>query len=198
MESSLLLSLKTLLAPYTAPWWVAGGWAVDAHVGHVTRQHDDADVLVLQRDLHLVAATFPDVYAEVPGTGERLAWDGVRMLDPGPQALGLNVDLGDGISKVQLLIALTDGEEWVYHRGRRNIRRPLGSIGRTTADGVPYLTPEIVLLFKSRGLREKDTADFIVLEPLLSYDERHWLRERIRGWRPDHPWLHLFTAAASE
>jgi hypothetical protein len=94
MESSLLLSLKTLLAPYTAPWWVAGGWAVDAHVGHVTRQHDDADVLVLQRDLHLVAATFPDVYAEVPGTGERLEWDGVTMLDPGPQALGLNVDLG--------------------------------------------------------------------------------------------------------
>jgi hypothetical protein len=65
--------------------------------GH--RQHDDADVMVLQRDLHLVAATFPGVYAEVTGTGERLEWDGVTMLDPGPQAVGLNLSLGDGISR---------------------------------------------------------------------------------------------------
>jgi hypothetical protein len=36
MEFSVLLSLKTLLAPYAAPWWGAGGWAVDAHVGQVT------------------------------------------------------------------------------------------------------------------------------------------------------------------
>ncbi len=197
MESSLLLSLKTLLAPYAAPWWVAGGWAVDAHVGQVTRQHD-ADVLVLQRDLHLVAATFPDVYAEVPGTGERLAWDSVTMLDPGPQALGLNVDLGDGISKVQLLIALADGRgvglsprsaehpptAWFHrsdHRRRRSLPhsrgRPSVQVARAAREG-------------HRRLRCPGAA--------LSYYERHWLRERIRGWRPDHPWLRLFTDAASQ
>jgi lincosamide nucleotidyltransferase A/C/D/E len=28
------------------PWWVAGGWAVDALVGEQTRPHDDVDVMV--------------------------------------------------------------------------------------------------------------------------------------------------------
>lgn len=48
-----------------------------------------------------------------------------------------DVGLGDGIAKVLLLMALDDGDDWVSHRGRRTIPRPLGSTGRTTADGVP-------------------------------------------------------------
>jgi lincosamide nucleotidyltransferase A/C/D/E len=28
------------------PWWVAGGWGVDALVGEQTRMHDDVDVMV--------------------------------------------------------------------------------------------------------------------------------------------------------
>ena len=38
-----------VLASLTAadvPWWVAGGWAVDALVGEQTRPHDDVDVMV--------------------------------------------------------------------------------------------------------------------------------------------------------
>ena len=33
-----------------APWWVAGGWAIDLTLGHQTRKHEDLDVLVLRRD----------------------------------------------------------------------------------------------------------------------------------------------------
>jgi hypothetical protein len=31
-------------------YWIFGGWAVDLHVGHVTREHDDIDVAVWLSD----------------------------------------------------------------------------------------------------------------------------------------------------
>lgn len=32
------------------PWWIAGGWAIDLHLGQETRAHADTDVLVLRDD----------------------------------------------------------------------------------------------------------------------------------------------------
>jgi hypothetical protein len=42
--------LPDLLGGVDAPWWLAGGWAIDAFLGRVTRVHEDTDVLVLRRD----------------------------------------------------------------------------------------------------------------------------------------------------
>jgi lincosamide nucleotidyltransferase A/C/D/E len=39
------------------PWWVAGGWAVDALVGEETRPHDDVDVMVPVAALPTVEAS---------------------------------------------------------------------------------------------------------------------------------------------
>jgi hypothetical protein len=36
-------------------YWLFGGWAVDFHVGAVTRAHDDLDVAVWRRDLAAIA-----------------------------------------------------------------------------------------------------------------------------------------------
>lgn len=44
------------------PWWVAGGWAVDALVGEQTRTHDDVDVMV-------PADALPTVEACLAGLG---------------------------------------------------------------------------------------------------------------------------------
>jgi Aminoglycoside-2''-adenylyltransferase len=38
------------LAAWAAPWWVAGGWAIDLLLGRQTREHGDLDLLVLRRD----------------------------------------------------------------------------------------------------------------------------------------------------
>ena len=37
-------------AAWAAPWWVAGGWAIDLLLGRQTREHGDLDLLVLRRD----------------------------------------------------------------------------------------------------------------------------------------------------
>lgn len=181
--------LSELFAPLGVPWWVAGGLAVDAHVGKPTRWHADVDVLVLDRDLATVARRLPDAYAERPESGERLRWDRSTALVPGLEALALPVRFAGGISKLQILVGVSDGAEWVYHRGRGTLRLPLDDITRRTQGGVPYLAPIVTLLFKSRSLRDKDTADFRSLLPILDGDERRWLRRVIEPWRQDHPWL---------
>ncbi len=178
-----------IVAPVKVPWWLAGGWAVDVHVGRVTRFHGDVDILVLNRDLGDVAAALPSVYAEVPQTGRRIEWDRRSPLQPGLEALALDVAVAPAIGKLQILVALSDGDDWVYHRGRRTLRLPLDEIGRRTVNGIPYLAPAVVLLFKSRQLRDKDHEDFVTLLPHLSGAERSWLRERLQPWREDHPWL---------
>lgn len=189
LDFSPVHDIARILSPLTVPWWLAGGWAADAHLGHVTRRHADVDVLVLNRDLAAVAEALPAVYAEIPHTGQRIEWDRQSPLEPGLEALALDVGIAPTINKLQIVVALSEGDEWVYHRGRRTLRLPLEDIGRRTPEGIPYLAPVIVLLFKSRQLRDKDHEDFLVLLPHLTVTERSWLRERIEPWRQDHPWL---------
>ena len=45
-------ALAALLAPVDAPWWIAGGQAIDLWLGRQTRPHLDLDVQVLRRDQH--------------------------------------------------------------------------------------------------------------------------------------------------
>lgn len=40
----------TAAAP-AARWAVAGGWAIDLHIGHPTRDHDDLEISVLAADI---------------------------------------------------------------------------------------------------------------------------------------------------
>ena len=66
-----LLSVVTHLR---VPWWIARGWAVDLHIGTITRPHADVDVLVLDRNLPAVGEALPAAHAERPETGEKIQW----------------------------------------------------------------------------------------------------------------------------
>lgn len=37
--------VASVLEGMPAPWWIAGGWALDLFVGRTTRAHEDMDVL---------------------------------------------------------------------------------------------------------------------------------------------------------
>src|SRR5215813_9718555 len=39
-----------------APWWVAGGWALDLFLGAPTRAHEDIGVQILRQDQEAVRA----------------------------------------------------------------------------------------------------------------------------------------------
>ena len=58
-----------------------------------------------------------------------------------------------------------------------------------TDDGIPYVIPEVALLFKAKHCRAKDEADLRRVVPKLSQERRF----RLRGWlsrlHPGHAWI---------
>jgi hypothetical protein len=181
-------ALPDLLAGVGAPWWLAGGWSIDAFVGRVTRVHEDTDVLVLRRDQAAFRSALAswDVHAaDPPGT-----------LRPWPVGETLPVGVHDVWCRptpsspwsLQLMIDHTDGEDWVYRRDAR-LRRPVSSLAGPASDPArQVLAPEVQLLQKSKGRRPKDEADLAAAAPLLSPEARSWLRGALDIVSPGHDW----------
>ncbi len=86
--------------------------------------------------------------------------------------------------RLDILIGDGDRHEWIYRRDP-SIRRPWADAVLTSADGVPYLAPELQLLFKSKGLRPKDDVDATTVIPELESERRTWLAQHLAA---DHPW----------
>ncbi|MGH2458804.1 MAG: hypothetical protein ACRDIY_08050 [Chloroflexota bacterium] len=90
---------------------------------------------------------------------------------------------------LQLMLADTDGDRWIFRRDPR-ISRSLAVLTRGTTDGLPSFAPEVQLLYKARSPRRaKDDHDFAVARPLLSEAERAWLATALEVHAPEHPWL---------
>ncbi|GHO61437.1 hypothetical protein KSC_003290 [Ktedonobacter sp. SOSP1-52] len=69
------------------------------------------------------------------------------------------------------MVVDTSDDQWLFRRDPR-IRRPLAIVGHRTNDGIPYLAPEIQLLYKAKALRPKDEADFARILPALDGKSR--------------------------
>src|SRR5262249_12963531 len=77
---------------------------------------------------------------------------------------------------------------WAYKRDP-SLTIPRGDIIRKTADGLPFLAPAAILLFKAKHRREKDDRDFDLALPLLSVSERADLRLWLERLHSDHDWI---------
>jgi hypothetical protein len=77
---------------------------------------------------------------------------------------------------------------WVCRRDE-SIRLPYERVVTRTDDGIPYVRPEIALLFKAKHVRPKDDADFAVIEPRLDDRSRMWLADTIERVHPGHDWV---------
>ena len=90
---------------------------------------------------------------------------------------------------LEILLNEYDGGRWVFRRDPA-ITRPAKLISARSAEGVPFLRPEIVLLYKSRDAGPNDHADFDRAAPLLDLDSRAWLGAALRRHVPGHRWLY--------
>src|SRR5215471_1515454 len=75
--------LIPLFRSVSAPWWVAGGLAIDLFLGRTTRSHGDLDAEVLRRDL-------PPFAGALQGWSLFAAKDGRLTLYRGDLAEGVN------------------------------------------------------------------------------------------------------------
>ena len=173
------------------PWWIAGGYAIEAFVGRPLREHGDVDIGVF-RDEHLEVREYLtgwDVHCADP-PGALRPWPSGELLPGAVHDIWVR-ETADGPWRFQLMLNEREGDQWVYRRDPRTRR----SIAALTFErkGVRYLVPEVQLLFKSKGMREKDVADFEAALPLLSGRARSWLATHLELEMHGHPWLELLA-----
>lgn len=181
------------LASFTGTWYISSGWALDLFLDRVTRVHHDVDVVVARAQQLVVR----DYLAE---RGWKLITPYEQRLEPWPPHMTLELPRhqahahrdGDFID-----ILLTDIEPGVW-RYRRDpaIVRTIERVGLQHT-GLPYLAPELVLLFKSKNTsnkpRPQDQADFEAVCAHLEPERRAWLRWALTATDPLHPWIAQLT-----
>jgi hypothetical protein len=174
------------LAGIGTRWYVAGGWAVDLHLGRQTRPHGDIEIAI-------PAAGYPELRDRFPGYALDAVGSGRIWPDPTPAVLAAvhQTWLRDPATGDYLLDVFRephDADTWICRRDA-TIRLPYDDVIHHTEDGIPYLAPELVLLFKAKAARPKDQTDFDAILPHLTATQRAHLSALLTRVHPGHPWL---------
>ncbi len=169
-------------------WWIGGGLALELHVGRSWRGHSDTDLGLLRSDVRDLDAVLTGWDVHVASAGRLTTWNGVSArADRNENNLWCRRDPD---SPWSLDVTVGDGDEdfWIFRRDPR-VRVPWAEAVLTRGD-VPYLAPELQLLFKSRDLRPKDDVDAREVIPELEPERRDRLADLLAV---DHPWQSLLS-----
>lgn len=169
-----------------APWAVAGGWAIDLFAGGERREHEDIEITMPAERFPDVAARFAGLELWVPEGGGTLRPIDGAALAGSHQTWALDPAANEW--RIDLFREPSENGEWICRRDER-IRLPYADLIEHTADGIPYVRPEVVLLFKAKQARPKDEADLAAVLPLLDASRKHLLAEWLELVHPGHFWL---------
>jgi hypothetical protein len=168
-----------------ATWYVLAGWALDLFHGRQTREHEDLEIGVPADEFGAIREALAGLELFVVGDGR--AWP----LSPAALAAHRQTwarEPQSGLWRVDVIREQWDGDVWVCRRDPR-IRIPGSELVARTSDGIPYVRPEVALLFKARQARPKDEKDFAAVLPLLDGERRAWLADALALVDPEHRWL---------
>lgn len=178
------------LNAFGCPWYISSGWALDLFLGRVTRVHHDVDVVVarayqLALQEHLTARGWKLM---TPIQGRLEAWPAHMRLElPRHQ-----VHAHRHGAFIDFLLSDIERGLWRYRRAPAILRTAERMC--LYADGrIPFLAPELVLLFKSKNTSDKerrqDQADFEKVYVHLESERRAWLRWALLATDPEHAWI---------
>jgi hypothetical protein len=181
--------VASLLAGVEAPWYVAGGWAIDLFVGEQRREHEDLEIAVPNsrfdeflpslNGLEVFVITGPDEATRIEFARDRLeethqTW----VREP-----------SSGRWRLDVFREPSDGDTWICRRDS-SIRLAYRDVIEWTDGGIPYGRPEVILLYKAKHAeRARDQGDFADVLPLLGPERRRWLAEALQIVHPGHGWL---------
>ena len=180
--------LAELMAGFERPWWIVGGWAIEAFTG-VSREHEDVDLSILACDIPAFRAHLGDAWTPWSNHGGTLR----PLSDRFPEVLDVQSQIWIRRSAhepwvVDLPITPDRGGLWTSKRDPDHVL-PVEEATWVAGDGIRYLRPEIALLYKAALHRPKDDADLASTWPLLEASAREWLSASVGRLYPDHAWL---------
>ena len=179
--------VKKLLSSVSAPWWVAGGYGLDMFIGHETRKHADIDVSVLRRDQQALREALGKWDVRIAHEGELIPWKRGETLRPEHHGVWAR-ETETGPWRLEVLFEESDGNRWAYRRNDR-IGLNVADLGRRDTNDMPFLRPEVNLLYKSKEPRPLDETDFLYALPRLDVAQKGWLSGALYTTDPTHRWL---------
>ena len=215
--NTLISQTKELLQEANFDWAFCGGWAIDLFCGEQTRKHSDIDICAFaeNRDdvikfmdrpnwtlydycgggiVHLNAGHHEEKYA---GKSLCCVKDGNRFFH--------FIPLGDGMFRQEYRQA--DQTELDYIDFMFNKRSEVNflcvwsdatpTIERTLdnailySEGIPYIAPEIAMLYDSREHEHDDSEhDFVIATARMNNEQKAWLTNSLHLRYPHgHPWI---------
>jgi hypothetical protein len=169
------------------PWFVAGGWAIDIFLGTRSRDHEDLEIAVASSSFAALPPRFPEFDFWVPQGERMLARMSTETL-AGESHQTWAFERAARVWRFDVFREPHDGDTWICRRDA-SIRRPYPEVFEVSSDGIPYLRPEICLLFKAKAVRDKDRADFAAALPRMSPVQRSWLHTALGRVHPGHDWI---------
>jgi hypothetical protein len=176
-----------LLRGVDAPWWIAGGWALDLFVGRQMRAHEDIEISVFRGDEVKIRERLNGWEFSLATDGTLTPWKSGTPLPKEAHEIWVR-EHGRETWQLEILIEEREGGRWFYRRNER-IGVHEKDIGRFTNDGIPYIRPDIQLLYKSKGGRAVDESDLLAILPRLDAAQRATLSAWISADDPTHRWL---------
>ena len=179
-----LAELTRLFHSWPSRWWISGGVALELYLARSWRLHEDTDVSILRADAYALPEVLVGWDCEVAADGTLTPWSGSPL---SAQASQNNVWCRRAPDQPWCVdVTISDGDDtcWIYRRDPT--LRVLWEDAVLKNDlEIPYLAPELQLLFKSKNNRSKDDRDAAEVIPELSVERQ----QRLRLLLPNaHPW----------
>jgi hypothetical protein len=214
MNSSFALidSLVSFLDPLDTEWFVSGGWALDIHLGRITRERCDLDISVPFSDrLKCIefflgkgwriegklgggfrtlrtAADYHDDIHYFWSFPEGADFVSEVVDDDGNRRIAYNRNTQRELDYIEVFFDRIEDSHFVFRRDPRVQRHEDRAF--LERDGARYLAPELVLLFKSNRLSEKNLLDFDASVDSLDDDALLWFTEALSlVYENSHAWL---------
>lgn len=188
-EAYGLEKMLELMEGFDCPWCIAGGYAIELFVGKSFRQHGDIDIFLFREDQLEIQRHFQD------WDMQRAALPGLKVWEKGEFLQGKIRDIWvrekpGSPWRFQLMLNDQRDGEWIFKRNPA-IRGTLEQLILYTPTAIPYLAPEIQLLYKAKSeILEKDRLDAEQAIPLMSTKQLLLLKEWLCIQFPEgHDWL---------
>lgn len=182
--------LASKLCLVKAHWYIVGGWAIDLWLGKQSREHEDLEFAVSPKNAHEVASHLSELTFFEVREGRFVFWDTKKPIGDNTWQLW-GADMNAQRWRVDMMMERGTHKYWQYKR-KPSIEHMRHKAIRTNVNGIRYLAPPNVLLFKAKHSRFKDDIDFETVFPNLSFQDRQSLKSWLRLEHPDHKWLERF------